>query len=132
MEPEIVPGLDVPTVNVTALLGIGFVVTTTGPVVAPVGTGATMTVLFQLLGVAVTPLKVTLLRFWLAPKFEPFIVTAVPIGPELGERLVMTAAGGTGMSTLESSAPFNVPPMSNSALTLVLPELVVTLTPTQR
>jgi len=132
MDPEIVPGGGVPTVKVTPLLGMGLVVTTTGPVVAPVGTGATITVLPQVLGVAVTPLKVTLLRFWLAPKFEPLIVTAVPTCPTVGERVVITGGGGTGMLTLESSAPFSVRPMSISPLTLVLPELVVTLTPTQR
>ncbi len=40
------------TVNVTPLLATPPTVTTTGPVVAPVGTGATMLVVLQLLGVA--------------------------------------------------------------------------------
>lgn len=37
-------------------------VTSTGPVVAPVGTGATILVALQLDGVEVTPLKVTVLE----------------------------------------------------------------------
>jgi hypothetical protein len=50
-----------PTVKVTPLLADPAAVTTTGPVVPPEGTGATMLVLLQLVGVATVPLKVTVL-----------------------------------------------------------------------
>jgi len=49
------------TVNVTPLLACPPTVTTTLPVIAPVGTGAVILVLDQLEGVAVVPLKVTVL-----------------------------------------------------------------------
>jgi hypothetical protein len=49
------------TLKVTPLLATPPTVTTTGPVVAPDGTGATMLVLLQLVGVAAVPLKVTVL-----------------------------------------------------------------------
>jgi hypothetical protein len=48
-------------VKVTPLLAMPPTVTTTFPVVAPVGTGTTMLVAFQLVGVAVVPLNVTVL-----------------------------------------------------------------------
>jgi len=41
----------------------------------------------QLVGVAVTPPNVTALCPWAVPKFSPLTVTAVPTGPEEGERL---------------------------------------------
>jgi hypothetical protein len=43
------------------LLAVPPTVTTTGPVVAPEGTGATMLLALQLVGVAVVPLNVTVL-----------------------------------------------------------------------
>jgi len=49
------------TVNVTPLLATPPTVTTTLPVVAPVGTFATMLVALQLVGVAAVPLKVSVL-----------------------------------------------------------------------
>ena len=49
------------TVNDTPLLDTPLTVTTTLPVVAPVGTGATIDVALQLVGVAAVPLKVTVL-----------------------------------------------------------------------
>ena len=56
-------------------------VTTTLPVVAPAGTGATMLVALQLVGVAAVPLNVTVLVPCVAPKFVPVIVTEVPTTP---------------------------------------------------
>jgi hypothetical protein len=50
-----------PTVKVTPLLADPPTVTTTAPVVAPAGTGTTMLVALQLVGVAVVPLKVAVL-----------------------------------------------------------------------
>jgi len=49
------------TVKLTALLTCPPTVTKTGPVVAPAGTGATILVALQELGVAVVPLNVTTL-----------------------------------------------------------------------
>jgi hypothetical protein len=80
------------TVNVRALLGRPPTVTTTFPVVAPAGTGTTMLVADQDVGVAVAPLKVTVLVPFVDPKFDPAIVTAVPAAPLVGERLVMLGA----------------------------------------
>ena len=50
------------TVKLTPLLATPPTVTTTFPVVAPLGTGTTMLVALQLVGVAAVPLKVTVLR----------------------------------------------------------------------
>ena len=49
------------TVKLTALLPRPVTVTSTLPVVAPLGTGATMLVALQLVGVAAVPLKLTVL-----------------------------------------------------------------------
>jgi len=68
------------TVNDTPLLARPPTVTTTLPVVAPVGTGTTMLVADQLVGVAAVPLNVTVLVPLVAPKPVPVIVTAVAIG----------------------------------------------------
>jgi hypothetical protein len=81
------------TVYVSALLARPPTVTTTLPVVAPVGTGTAMLVADQLVGVAAVPLKVTVLLPRVAPKFVPAIVTTVPTGPLVGDTLVRL--GGT-------------------------------------
>jgi hypothetical protein len=77
------------TVNIWPLLATAPTVTPTLPVVAPVGTGTTMLVADQLVGVASVPLNHTELVPFVAPKFEPTIVTTVPTGPLAGVRLVM-------------------------------------------
>jgi hypothetical protein len=77
------------TVNATPLLARAETVTTTFPVVAPLGTGTTMPVALQFVGVAEVPLNVTVLFPWLAPKFVPVNVTDVPTRPEAGERFVI-------------------------------------------
>jgi hypothetical protein len=64
-------------------------VTTTLPLVAVLGTGATILVALHLVGVASVPLNVTVLVACVDPKFVPAIVTEVPTGPELGDRLAM-------------------------------------------
>ena len=87
------PGLV--TVKATPLLATPLTVITTLPVVAPFGTGTTMLVTLQLVGVPTTPLKVTVLVPCEAPKFVPLIVTEVPIGPDVGLRLVMLGGGTT-------------------------------------
>ena len=77
----------------TPLLAFPFAVTTTGPVVAPEGTGTTMLEALQDVGLADTPLKVTVLAPWVAPKFEPVMVTDVPTVPELGVRVLTIGVG---------------------------------------
>ncbi len=67
-------------------------VTTMLPLADPLGTGTTMVVVFQLVGVAVTPLNVIVLAPWLDPKFWPVTVMAVPTVPEPGLTLVMIGA----------------------------------------
>jgi len=83
------------TVKFTLLLGKLPTVTTTFPVVAPLGTGTTMLVSLQLVvGKAGVPLKLTVLFTCPGPKPDPVIVTEVPTGPDAGFRLVMLAAPG--------------------------------------
>ena len=82
-----------PTVNGIPLLPCVPTVTTTFPVVAPVGTVTPMLVALQLVVVAAVPPKVTVLVPCVLPKFVPVIVTAVPTGPEFGFRLTIAGAG---------------------------------------
>ena len=78
-----------PSVNVTPLLGNPPTVTTTGPVVVPTGTGTTILVSLQVVGVAVVVLNRTVLVPFVAPKLAPAIVTTVPTGPDAGVSVVM-------------------------------------------
>jgi hypothetical protein len=87
LRDEIVGALAEVTLNSAPLLAIPFAVTTTFPVVAPEGTGTTMLVALQLVGVAAVPLNVTVPAD--DPKLVPVIVTDVLTGPEVGFRLVM-------------------------------------------
>src|SRR5216683_811868 len=80
-------------VNTIPLLACPFTVTTTLPVAAPAGTGTTIEVALQLVGVAATPLNETVLVPWVAPKFAPATVTTVPTSPEVGDKLLID--GGT-------------------------------------
>ncbi len=83
------------TVNVAELLvpAPGTVTTTgTAPSGTPLGTLATMLVLLHEPIVALMPPKVTVLVPWVAPKFEPAMVTEKPIGPDAGVRLVIDGA----------------------------------------
>jgi len=81
------------TVKVTPLLATPPTVTTTFPVVAPVGTVATIDVVLQLaILVTVVVLNFTVLVPCGDPKFVPVIVTDAPTAPDVGERLVMLGA----------------------------------------
>src|SRR5262249_42093793 len=95
------------TVKLRPLLAIPPTVTTTAPVVAPVGTGTVILVVDQLVGVAATPLNVTVLVPCVAPKFVPAITTGVPIGPFDGVRLVRfgVVAAGTEIDTSAEFGP---------------------------
>ena len=68
----------------TELLAIPPTLTTTGPVVAPIGTGAVIVASFQIVGEAVVPLKVSVLFPCVLPNPEPIIFTMVPATPEEG------------------------------------------------
>ena len=87
------------TVNAAPLLMLPLTVTTTLPVVAPAGTGTTMLVADHEVGVALIPLKATVLVPCVAPKFEPAIVTEVPTEPLVGDRVVILGAAGTAKAT---------------------------------
>ena len=67
------------TVKLTPLLATPPTVTNTFPVVAPAGTGTTMLVALQLVGVDEVPLNVTVLVPCVDPKFVPVIVTDAPL-----------------------------------------------------
>ena len=77
------------TVKATPLLLTPPTATATLPVVAPAGTGTTMVVEFQLVGVEIVLLKLTVLVPCVIPKFVPVIVTDVPTVPDVGLRLMM-------------------------------------------
>ena len=84
--------------NVTPLLATPPTVTTTLPVVAPLGTGTTMLVALQLVGTPAVPLNFTVLVPCVAPKFVPVIVTAVPTGPDVTLKLPIPGVGGSGFA----------------------------------
>ena len=125
--PAIVPvGV---TEKLTPLLACPPVVTTTDPVVEPAGTAATMLAALQLVGVAVVPLKVTVLAPWVAPNVVPAMVTEVPTGPKLGERVFIFGATVKVMPslacplTVTTMAPVVAPEGTGTAI-LVAPQLV--------
>src|SRR5882762_9143992 len=105
------------TVNSEPLLALPPTVTTTVPVVAPLGTGTTIDVALQLDGVALVPLKLTVLVPWVVPKFEPLIVTDVPTNPEDGESPLI--AGG--WITVNSEPLLALPPTVTTTLPVVAP-----------
>jgi hypothetical protein len=112
---------------------LGARVTTTFPVTAPLGTGTIMLVAFQLVAVAVVPLKATVLAPCVAPKFAPLIVTDVPTAPDVGFRLVMLGGGGAVTvkfipllgtpPTVTTTFPAEAP-LGTGATMLVAPQLV--------
>ncbi len=78
------------TVNIAAAvlgLEIEFTITVTGPVPfgAVLGTKATICEVLQLvIDVAKVPLNLTVLVPWAVPKFDPVMVTDVPMVPTIG------------------------------------------------
>ncbi len=72
--------------NTIPLLGVPATFTTTGPVVAPIGTIVLMLAEPQFVTLATIPLKATVLVPWVEPKSAPVIVTRVPGGPKVGDR----------------------------------------------
>src|SRR4029453_15286326 len=84
-------------------------------------------------GAAATPLNVTRLDAWLAPKFVPKMETDVPIGPVVGPRPLMTGGKtGEGVVMRESYSPLSVPSIRSSAFTAVLPGAALTNVATRR
>src|SRR5204862_3912272 len=73
--------------NHMPLLAMPPTVTTTLPSVAVEGSGTTIEVLLQLVGVAVLVLNLTVLEPCVAPKLFPIMVTTVPCVPVGGDRL---------------------------------------------
>jgi len=96
------------TVKLIPLLATPLTVTTTLPVAAPAGTGTSIEVLLQALGVAVVLSNTTVLLPWVAAKFVPVIVTTEPTGPEPGVTLVMLGVGRTAKLTPLLATPFTV------------------------
>jgi hypothetical protein len=106
------------TVNSPPLLARPPTVTTTFPLVAPLGTATVMLVALQFNALpALAPLKATVLAPWLAPKLLPVMVTAVPTGPEVGDRLDML--GGT--VTVNGAPLLARPPTFTTTFPLVAP-----------
>jgi hypothetical protein len=105
------------TVYGNALLERPVTVTTTLPVVAPAGTGTTMLVADHDVGDANVPLNVTVLVPCEPPKFVPAIVTDVPTGPLVGERLVSVGGG----MTVNATPLLATPPTVTTTLPVVAP-----------
>src|SRR5207249_10423836 len=95
------------TVKLAPLLATPPTVTTTFPVVRSLGTGATMLVAAQLVGVAAVPLNLIVLVPCVAPKFVPAIVTDVPMIPDVGFRPVTL---GPGLVTVKLTPLLATPP----------------------
>src|SRR5437667_6916742 len=83
------------TVNDAPALATTLTVTTTLPVVAPAGTGATIEVALQLAGVATVPLNVNALVPWVEPKLPPAMVTDAPTAPAAADKLLMLGTAST-------------------------------------
>jgi hypothetical protein len=84
-ESELILGATPPTPTVKVLLATPATVTTTFPLVIPCGTGTTMLLELQLVGVEGTPSNVTVLVPCVEPKFVPVIVTRVPMFTARGD-----------------------------------------------
>jgi hypothetical protein len=106
------------TVKLTPLLATPLAFTTTFPVVAPVGTSATIEVALQLeIVVAAVPLNVTVPDPCVDPKFAPAIVTDAPTAPELGDTLVMLGAA----TTVNDTPLLAFPPTVTTTFPVVAP-----------
>jgi hypothetical protein len=121
------------TVKLTPLLATPpAAVTTTLPVVAPLGTVTPILDAPQDVTVAVVPLNVTAPVPCELPKFDPVTVTAVPTAPDVTDKLVMLGAGttvkftpllGTPPAAVTTTLPV-VAPLGAVAVMLLAPQLV--------
>src|SRR5260370_20577973 len=110
-------GFGVVTVKSAPLLETPAPVTPELPVVAAVGTGTTILVSLQLVGVAGIPLNPTVLVPCVAPKFNPVMVTEVPAGPIFGLRPVRTGA----FVTVKATPLLASPPTVTTTFPVVAP-----------
>lgn len=115
------------TVNGLELLAIPETVTTTLPLLAPVGTGAAMLAEVQLVAVEFVPLKETVFVPWLVPKFVPVIVMDVPTAPNGGLKLVMLGPA----SNVKLEPLLAIPPTVTTTLPVVAPLGTVTTIPVE-
>jgi hypothetical protein len=105
-------------VKLIPLLATPPTVTTTFPVVAPVGTCTTIWVSLQLVGVAEVPLNVIELVPCAAPKLVPTTVTAVPTGPKVGLKLEIV---GDPTVTVNVTPLLGTPPTATITFPVVAP-----------
>lgn len=80
------------TVNDQPLLATPLTVTTRVPEVALVGTGTTILVKLQLVGVPAVPLNLTVLEPCVDPNPDPLIVIEVPTFADVGDTLPIDGA----------------------------------------
>jgi hypothetical protein len=100
----VIVGTGAVTVKVMPLLAAPPTATTTLPVLAPLGTGATILFALQLVGVAAVPLNLTVLVPCVAPKFAPVIVTEAPTKPDVGFNPVMFGTGAALLTVIVTAA----------------------------
>lgn len=92
-ENEVIVGVGKITVNELALVPVSDpTVTVMTPEVAPAGTTAAMLVAVLAVTVAVVPLNFTVLLAGVVLKFDPVMVTVVPIKPLIGLNVVTVGA----------------------------------------
>ena len=96
---------------------VGVTTTFLEPRVSPAGTVQVIEVVLQALVAAVMPPTVTAPD---APRPVPEMVSVVPTGPLVGERLVSTALAGVGASTVKARALEAAPPVGVT-VTVVAP-----------
>lgn len=121
------------TVKALPLLSTPLACTTTLPVVAPLGTGTTIEVALHVVGVAVVPLNFTVLVPCVEPKFVPVIVSAVPIVPDVGDKVVILGAATTVNDlpalatplTVTTTLPVVAPVGTNATMEVALQLLMV-------
>jgi hypothetical protein len=107
------------TVKATPLLGTAATVTTTLPVIAPVGTVTTMVDPFQeTKPVAATPPNVTLLAPCEEPKLLPLIVTCAPCAPAPGDRLPIAGVVPPAPAARKATTCITQPPLCIAAVAL--------------
>lgn len=110
------------TVNSVPALGTLLTVTTTFPVVTPVGTVAVMLVALHAVVAAVSPLNFTVLDPLVAPKPVPVRTTEVPARPDEGVRVETVGTAPTVNVTPALAVPATV------TVTLPVAELAGTVT----
>jgi hypothetical protein len=87
--PEEPVELPAEIVKLLPLLAIPETLTTTSPVVAPMGTVTVILAPLHVATVAAAPLNVTVLVPYVEPKLPPMILTDVPTDPVDGDKLTI-------------------------------------------